>query len=258
MNPPTHEIVLTTLALVPEEGFLLGNGDLSVSVYQGVDEIRFRLGKGDVWDRRLNFSRDPKPAHIQEVARGILEEGWKCGPYGGTVEATKGAAADPVRMREICQGCPPSCHEYPFPCPKPVAELAVRFPGDLLGLEVTQRLIPETGRLEVTCRWHNGVRLELAAVVHPELNRLSLRWQLNGWEGGNRYGGRFFGLPEPLAVWFSLYRWTDPEIGVFARRHANACRHPGFTGYAKGGAPPLPPPELVTVGELPVLLQRFP
>lgn len=258
MNTNTHEIVLGTPALVPEEGFLLGNGDLSVSVYQGVDELRFRLGKGDVWDRRLNFSRDPKPAHIQEVARGILEEGWTCGAYGGPVKAAKGDAADPARMREICQGCPPSYHEYPFPCPKPVAELAVRFPGDLPGLEVTQRLIIETGRLEVTCRWRNGACLKVAAVVHPEINRLSLRWQLDGWEGGNRYGGQFAGLPEPLPVWFSLYRRADPEIGVFARRHANASRHPGFTGYAKGGAPPLPPPELVTVGERPVLLQRFP
>ncbi len=40
-----------------------------------------------------------------EVAHGIEVEGWKCGPYGGPVEATRGTK-DPQRMREICQSCP--------------------------------------------------------------------------------------------------------------------------------------------------------
>ena len=43
-----HTIELTDLALMPEEGLLLGNGDFSVSVYQAVDRIiwRFQILKG--------------------------------------------------------------------------------------------------------------------------------------------------------------------------------------------------------------------
>src|SRR5512136_3002244 len=69
--------------LVPDDGLLLGNGDLSASVYQKSNQIVWRLGKGDVWDRRLDFSEDPKPAHSDEIAHGIQVEGWKCAPYVG-------------------------------------------------------------------------------------------------------------------------------------------------------------------------------
>ena len=79
----SHNIELHERVLHPEEGLLLGNGDLSVSVYQDADRIIWRFGKGDVWDRRLDLSSDPKPAHIAEVAHGIKVEGWKCPPYGG-------------------------------------------------------------------------------------------------------------------------------------------------------------------------------
>ena len=85
-----HTIELRERVLCAEDGLLLGNGDLSVSVYQDADRIVWRFGKGDVWDRRLDLSDDPKPAHIAEIAHGIKIEGWKCPPYGGPVEATRG------------------------------------------------------------------------------------------------------------------------------------------------------------------------
>ena len=88
---PGHLVELHERALTPDDGLLLGNGDLSVSVYQTVDRIIWRFGKGDVWDRRLDLTDDPKPAHIDEIAHGIAEEGWKCPPYGGgPVVATRG------------------------------------------------------------------------------------------------------------------------------------------------------------------------
>ena len=118
-----HAIEVERPILAAEEGLLLGNGDLSVSVYQTADAIIWRFGKGDVWDRRFDRSDDAKPPHINEVAHGIEVEGWKCGPYGGPVEATRGTK-DPKRMREICQSCPPSYVKRPYPCPKPVGELA--------------------------------------------------------------------------------------------------------------------------------------
>jgi len=43
-----HTIEFDRLVLEPEDGMMLGNGDLSVSVYQAADEIRWRFGKNDV------------------------------------------------------------------------------------------------------------------------------------------------------------------------------------------------------------------
>ena len=151
-----HVMDLDQRVLCAEDGLLLGNGDLSVSVYQSADRVIWRFGKGDVWDRRLDLSDDPKPAHIDEIAHGIQVEGWKCGPYGGPVEATRGTK-DPQRMHELCQGAPPSYKQRPYPCPKPVGELAMHLPADLTGLEIRQRLVIEEARLEITCTWPCGV-----------------------------------------------------------------------------------------------------
>ena len=104
-----HITKFSERALTPETGLLLGNGDLSVSVYQTANRIIWRFGKNDVWDRRFDFSDDPQPAHIRELACGIRDEGWKCPPFGaGTVEAVRGTK-DPKRMKELCAGAPLSC-----------------------------------------------------------------------------------------------------------------------------------------------------
>ena len=100
MKDKIPTLTLTTPIQFPEEGFLLGNGDLSVSVHQTGDTIRLRLGKGDVWDRRADFSNDPKPTHIAEVAAGILEEGWTCGPYGGPVYAARGKGETTIHSEQ--------------------------------------------------------------------------------------------------------------------------------------------------------------
>jgi len=76
MDDISHSIRIDAPVLLPQDGLLLGNGDLSVSAYQSAGEIRFRFGKVDVWDRRIDFSRDAAPAHIEEVRRGIELEGW--------------------------------------------------------------------------------------------------------------------------------------------------------------------------------------
>ena len=49
-------------AAVPsaDEGLLLGNGGFCCSVFQTADEIVFRFGRNDVWDRRVDLSRNPK------------------------------------------------------------------------------------------------------------------------------------------------------------------------------------------------------
>ena len=54
-----HTIELDHLVLDPEEGLLLGNGDLSVSIYQKPGRLVWRFGKNDVWDRRLDLDAWP-------------------------------------------------------------------------------------------------------------------------------------------------------------------------------------------------------
>jgi len=257
MSDKTHHFILESPALVPEEGFLLGNGDVSVSCYQGIDCLRFRLGKGDVWDRRIDFSKDPKPTHIAEVERGILEEGWSCGPYGGPVTALKGST-DPERMREICQGCPPSYTDSPFPCPKPVGEFAIHVSGDRQGLRVTQHLFVEEGRIVIVCEWNDAPSLSVEVVVHPERNQIAVKW---AWEtdlGSAAYGGFFEGIPDALPLWISLSRNADPSIADFASAHAASSRLKLLEPYAKSDSTPLPPPQILGKEGRPVLVQELP
>ena len=136
--------------LAAEEGLLLGNGDLSVSVYQTADQIIWRFGKGDVWDRRLDLSDDPKPAHISKIAHGIEVEGWKCPPYGaarrGHAEARE-PRADAGNLPKL----PPSYVKRPYPCPKPVGELALHFPPDQMGMTIRAASLIEEAKLLIEC-----------------------------------------------------------------------------------------------------------
>jgi len=245
-----HVVEIDHPVLTPEEGLLLGNGDLSVSVYQAADKIIWRFGKGDVWDRRLDLSEDPKPAHIDEVAHGIEKEGWKCGPYGGPVEATRGTA-NPKRMREICQSCPPSYVQRPYPCPKPVGELALHFPPDLPGMKVRQCLTIEEAKLLIECSWPSGVKLRLESFVAPKPNVLVVRWKVENWNAQTRMGHK-------PPVWFSLYRWADPTIQSFAARFFADCRHGGFSGLTSPKITPLAPPVARKDGDGWVIEQSFP
>ena len=67
-----HVRTIEGAVLAPEEGFLLGNGDLSVSTYQDADAIIFRFGKGDVWDRRAYTNGVARPPTVQEFRDGVL------------------------------------------------------------------------------------------------------------------------------------------------------------------------------------------
>lgn len=245
-----HAIEVNERILAPEEGLLLGNGDLSVSVYQTADCLVWRFGKGDVWDRRLDLSDDPKPVHIDEIARGIRDEGWKCGPYGGPVEATRGTKA-PKRMHEVCQGSPPSYKHRPYPCPKPVGELALHLPCDLPGLKVRQRLVIEESTLHIVCSWPNGVKIEIDSLVPPSPNVLVLRWKVENWDDRTRMGHK-------PPVWFSLYRWADPTIQSFAARFFAECRHGTFQECCGPKVTPLAPPAIKQENGLRLIEQAFP
>jgi hypothetical protein len=244
-----HSIELHERVLAPEEGLLLGNGDLSASVYQSANGIVWRLGKPDVWDRRLDLSEDPKPADIDEIAQGIKVEGWKCGPYGGPVEATHGTP-NPQRMRDLCQGSPPSYKHRPYPCPKPVGELTLHLPPDLPGMKIQQRLAIEEASLAVVCTWPSGAEIRIDSFIHPVLNVLVLHWKTANWTDKTRTGNK-------PPMWFSLARWPDPPIRAFAAKFFGDSRQGAFRDYSSPKATPLAPPAVKQDGGVWLIEQAF-
>ncbi len=249
---PLHTLVLDERVLTPEDGLLLGNGDLSVSVYETADRIIFRFGKGDVWDRRLDLSDDPKPANIDEVAHGIEVEGWKCPPYGESKPVATKGTENPQRMLELCQGAPPSYNKRPYPCPKPVGELALQLPPDQMGLKIHQELCIEEGVLRIACSWTSGLCIRIEAFVPPKPNVLVVRWNVDHWTDETRTGN---GLPP---VWCALYRWADPSIQEFGAKFFGDYRHGAFRACADPKATPLPPPAVRFEGGLHFIEQTFP
>ena len=252
-----HVIEIDHPVLAAEEGLLIGNGDLSCSVYQTADAIVFRLGKGDVWDRRMDFSDCCKPAHIQEFIDGELKEGWKTNPFDnkGTV-ATKGTK-DEKRMKELCQGASNVTERWPYPCPKPTGEFRMHIPADIPGpMRIVQRLIVEEGRLEIACSWPDGTRVVAEAVIPYDENVLSLRWKTFNWDPKDHQGARWNpGLP----VWFSMWRWQDPDFGEWASRQTADCGHSGNLGKAKRNpnVKPLPAPKSFMAGSVGCIEQSF-
>ncbi|NOY82956.1 MAG: hypothetical protein GXP31_18315 [Kiritimatiellaeota bacterium] len=70
-----HVIQLDERVLLPEDGLLPGNGDLSASVHQTADRIIWRFGKNDVWDRRLYPSDDLCRAWQDRLDQGAPPDG---------------------------------------------------------------------------------------------------------------------------------------------------------------------------------------
>lgn len=248
----THVLEVNERMLTAGDGLLLGNGDLSVSVYQTADRIIWRFGKGDVWDRRLDSSDDPRPAHIEEIAHGIKVEGWKCVPYGERPAEALHGTKNAARMQELCQGTPPSYKDRPYPCPKPVGELVMQLPPDQMNLSIRQRLIIEQAKLQITCSWPSGVRVEIESFIPPRDNVLVLRWKVKNWNAHTQTG---HGMP-PL--WFSLYRWADPTVQAFGARDFAEGRIGDFANqYSGPKATPLDPPSVRRDGDLAFIEQTF-
>ena len=246
-----HTIEIDRLILEAEDGLMIGNGDLSVSIYQAADEIRWRFGKNDVWDRRLDLDACPRPAHIKEIARGIRDEGWVSHEYVyGDGEATKGAA-DPKRMKELCDGWP-AYAQRPYPCPKPVGELALRWPADLSTPHIAQRVHIEKGEAEIEVWWDDGPKIICRCVVSaPPTNALVINWRVEDWNEKTKIGG----FPP---VWFSLYRWADPPVEQAAARLYKRARYKYYWGSIDSGAcTPLPAPTVTEIAGRQVIEQQF-
>lgn len=207
-----HEVIITGPVSYPAEGLLLGNGDLSVSAYQAGDDLVFRLGKGDVWDRRIYDGPKPVPSNIEEFRYGVLNEGW-VGSYDCGIKATKGTK-DEKRLKELFTRWPTYCHAAPNP--KPVGEFRLRLPssGDCGGLpQLVQRLAVEEGRASFVYSWPCGITVAVEAVVAPEENVLSVDWKLTGW---NAYSA--IGRKDVRPVTGRFWRWQDPQAAVWSAK----------------------------------------
>ncbi len=246
-----HTIEFDRLILEPEDGMMIGNGDLSVSIYQAADEIRWRFGKNDVWDRRLDLDACPKPAHIKEIAHGIRDEGWVSHEYVyGDAEAEKGTD-DAKRMKELCDGYPAYALR-PYPCPKPVGELALRWPADLSTPYINQRVHIEKGEVEIEIWWPDGPKIICNCVVSgPPTNALIINWRVENWGRTTKKGG----FPP---VWFSLYRWPDPSVESAAARLYKRARYKYYWGSIDSGeCTTLPDPTVTEIAGRTVIEQTF-
>ncbi len=235
-----HVIETTDPVLHYEDGMILGNGDLTVSVYQRSDQIVWRFGKCDVWDRRLDNSDSPEPAHFSEIRRGIAEEGWVSNSYESDADSGRAdkPCQDPRRMNELCQGAPVYAGR-PYPCPKPVGELYVRIPPDLYGLKVKQRLVVEEGTLVIECTWNEGPVIRFTCFVPPSPNVLVVNWEILDWNPETNMEG--LGGP----IFFGLHRWEDPKIDAFCTQERITNGYFYYRDSVRTGkATPLAAPEM--------------
>jgi hypothetical protein len=239
-NADRHVIAVDRPILAVEDGLLLGNGDLSASVYQSADRIIWRFGKGDVWDRRHDTSDDPKPLDIDELAHGMAVEGWKADFYQ-PIKPLHGTD-HPARVKEVSSD-PPSYLHRPYPCPKPVGELSLQLPkgADPKTLKISWRLLIEEGRLEITCTLPDGRRVELDSFVAPRRNCLVVHWHA-----------------QACPVEFALRRWADPPYDQFGARVAAETHYSAFKElYRDPKVTPLAPPTTRPFEGLALIEQAF-
>jgi alpha-L-fucosidase 2 len=245
----TVKLDMKTLPLMPEEGLMLGNGDFSVSVYYQPDRLIWRFGKNDVWDRRQDKQIDPTPMHIDELRRGVSDEGWQFDPETLTTMPTRGDA-DVERVKEVTQYGPPSYRERPYPCPKPVGELSLDLPCDLHGMEITQTLTIEEGVIDIELTWDEGLSIKLHCLIPPAPNVLLIDWELAG-------------VSEIARTWrsrgvrFSLYRWPDPTAEEFNRKAQLHSLNDMYVKFCARDISPLPAPTVRDLDGLPMLEQTF-
>ena len=207
-----HTIQINDTRMLPEDGLVIGNGDLSVSIYHGGDWLGFRLGKGDVWDRRMNYFLAPDPVDIDELKRGLLKEKWKCGPYGGAVEFLGEAPCDPERVRQICQGTPRSYNNIPTPCPKPAGEFQLFLPQDSFDRKIRSTLTIEDNIVRTVAEFGEGFTVCVDTRIHPEDNIIAIEWSVDGWDDSSRTGNA-----PPVRM--AATRWKDPSIQEFVTRY---------------------------------------
>lgn len=208
-----HVLTIDTPVYYPGEGFLLGNGDISVSIFTRNEDVVIKLGKNDLWDSRLNLDGIPRPADINELRELIAGVNFCCDGPSGKLNI---ANLDNPRLVELCtkRGLTGTS-----PNPKPAAELILHTCGDLRGMRVSQSLYVEKGALDINISWQNNISLALKIAVDPEKNVMAIRWSSANYTSANRFGGSFYGIPQSFLFYFELK--CQPEKSAFEQSRSN-------------------------------------
>ena len=212
-----HVRTIEGFVLSPEEGLLIGNGDLSASAYQNDKGIVLRLGKSDVWDRRIDFTDTQRPYTIKEYTDFVL--GRK--PF------------DPKAQK------PDALSRWPYPCPKPTGEFTLRLPPDFgPPPRFTQTLTIERNAIDFHAEWPCGLVVDATAVIPPGENALVVKYNVSGVNERTRFAH----AKDQAAVWATLERKADPDPREWINRFIADWRYDGMRRWAESGAAPLPQP----------------
>lgn len=164
-------------------GLILGNGDLSASVTQTLDErITWRLGKSEMWDRRFAHEKDGNPITQRELLDGVRNKGWTIST-GYEVKGDRDVEAAQKRNSRW------DSYADPYPQPKPVADMTMSWPGaggiigwsqsvDLAGGIVTVRANAHrhpAGAAPQSAQ--EDSRRDVESFVLPDMNVMVTRWK---------------------------------------------------------------------------------
>ena len=237
----SHILEVNHPLLHAEDGFLIGNGDLSCSIFQTADDLVFRLGKGDVWDRRIDYSKQPKPANVDEIIDGVLNCGWKVDGWNAeNVKEMKGLK-NGKRLLEIAKGRI-ALNSAGYPVPKPTGELRLRLPIDLGQPErLRQRLFIEEGYVTVDYWWRGGkFHASFEAVVAPDENVLAVSWRMDGWNAETMYDNK-------APIHAKLIRRADRDYATWQSEYiAEYPLYPASkTDFSDFDCTPLPSPQVI-------------
>lgn len=247
-----HVLTIDHPVYHPGEGFLLGNGDISVSIFSRGKDLVIKLGKNDLWDTRLDLSRMPAPADIEELRELVLNEKFHCDGPSGKLDLR---SCDNPRLKELCTKRGLSGTS---PAPKPAAELILHTCGDLPDMQISQKLFIEAGKIEITLHWGNGVELFLSLAVHPQKNLLAVSCQSRNYGERERFGGEFFGIVKPSLFYFELTRPDEKSAFECARQNLPHLVTNGLPQAEKNTGELLPPAEYTVDGDRGILTQNFP
>jgi len=153
---------------ISRRSLVLGNGDLNALLWDGGDALRMRVTKNDLWDARIDTSKDPDLMRMD-----IHRRTWR----GGT-------------------RTPPSWHKHPYPQPRCAAVVVIGRPSPLAGTwtciraQGTQNdwsrskglaVMSVTGRPQVSAGWRLGLDTSGAAACS------AVRLQVSGTPNARCY-----------------------------------------------------------------------
>ena len=224
------------------EGFILGNGDLGAVMYGNPWELKFSLGKNDVWDARFDSDAEADILRHDDLINLIEEYGVEAFRSGQTGDLARdrppwilhpvGEKAVPSHLRTVY--ATPAYYlkgRYFRPCTKRVGEIVFIGPG-MSTTPMHSRLCVEEGVFEVEFLYTQAARILLEGFVWAEGNVLCLRVQVEGdlgWGGWARLVMRKWpdavdeSIPDPVlafplqdVVSITQHIPGDEEIDPFA------------------------------------------